>query len=62
MNIRPSIGAKYRSTLSGETARVKDVNGDTVMVLLHTGDTVRVHLKDFLAEYRMVRYATMGRL
>jgi len=61
MNSRPSIGQKYRSRLSGETARVKDVNGDTVMVLTHTGDTIRVHIKDFNAEYRMVRYAVVGR-
>jgi hypothetical protein len=55
---RPSIGAKYRSRLTGENARVKDVQGDTVKLLIHTGDTVTQHLRDFNAEYRVVRLAT----
>lgn len=49
---RPTVGAKYRSVLTGNTARVKDVQGSRVTLLDTDGNTVHIHVRDFNAEYR----------
>ena len=57
MMTRPRIGTKYRSSLTGKTARVLDTQGD-IIYLTHSDcdDMLRsrpVHIRDFNAEYRL---------
>lgn len=57
MRLRPSIGAKYRSILTGRYARVMNVLATHIVVVIE-GNRERVHVKDFLAEYRFVKTPT----
>lgn len=52
MNARPSIGAKYRSTLTGRHVVVKDVQGKVVVLLTRDGNRENIDVRDFNAEYR----------
>lgn len=54
MKPRPSTGAKYRSILTGKYARVMDVLHDRIVINIE-GNRERVHIRDFIAEYRFVK-------
>lgn len=51
---RPNIGDKYRSVLSGRSVRVKEVVGDIIRLLID-GNLTHVHVRDFNAEFRLVK-------
>ena len=54
MMSKPSINSRWRSILSGVYVRVRDVQGDVIVLVDGSGNRTHVHIRDFNAEYRLV--------